>query len=232
MMVDSSRPSPAAIGTTELDLAAVCPGFQDPVHDAQRSFRALLNAMAQPGTIVQIGTAPPLEWSAAAWALAMTLLDSDTRIWLSPTLATPVARASLQFHTSCPITTNAAEADFVFVGHPDEQPAWSTLRHGQAEFPDQSATMILQIPGCHHPIPTDVSLQTSPTARLTRWELSGPGIEHSCHIALHSGPGDWPERLRAALALNQTGFPLGVDLLLAWADHLCALPRTTRIATI
>jgi phosphonate C-P lyase system protein PhnH len=123
----------------------------------------------------------------------MTLLDGDTRVWLSPSLATAVAHASLQFHTSCPITHDPSEADFIFVGNVNEQPDWSSLRHGEAEFPDLSATVILQVPGIEvvEPSAPNVAPNVAPSST---WELRGPGIEHTRLIRLQHEPEDhWPE---------------------------------------
>ena len=121
-----------------VDLSLVCKGFDEPVKDSQSSFRTILNALSQPGTVGHLDVIPlghaPEKWTEAAWALAMTLLDGDTRVWLSPSLATAVAHASLQFHTSCPITHDPGEADFIFVGNVNEQPDWSSLRHGERSF--------------------------------------------------------------------------------------------------
>ena len=219
-----------------VDLSLVCKGFDDPVKDSQRSFRTILNALSQPGTVghldaISLNQAPST-WTEATWAVAMTLLDGDTRVWLSPLLATSVALASLQFHTSCPMTQDPGEADFVFVGHPTEQPDWSSLRQGEAEFPDLSATVILQVPGI------EVVEASAPSvvpnmAPSSTWELRGPGIEHTRAIRLqHDSEDQWPEKLRHAMVANRSRFPLGVDLLLVWRDLVCALPRSTRIAAI
>ena len=214
-----------------VDLSLVCKGFDEPVKDSQSSFRTILNALSQPGTVGHLDVIPlghaPEKWTEAAWALAMTLLDGDTRVWLSPSLATAVAHASLQFHTSCPITHDPSEADFIFVGNVNEQPDWSSLRHGEAEFPDLSATVILQVPGIEVVEPSAPNVAPSST-----WELRGPGIEHTRLIRLQHEPEDhWPEQLRLALVANRAQFPLGVDLLLVWLDLVCALPRSTRIVT-
>ena len=219
-----------------VDLSLVRKGFDEPVKDSQSSFRTILNALSQPGTVGRLDAINPNQtpktWTEAAWALAMTLLDGDTRVWLSPSLATAIANASLQFHTSCPITQDPSEADFVFVGHPIEQPGWSALRHGEAEFPDLSATVILQVPGIEVMSAVNHS-KDEPTPRLSTWELRGPGIEHNHLIRLRHDPEDpWPDELRLALVANRSQFPLGVDLLMVWSDRLCALPRTTRVAAI
>jgi len=223
-----------------VDLSLVCKGFDDPVKGSQRSFRTILNALSQPGTVGHLEAFSlnhaPSTWTEATWAVAMTLLDGDTRVWLSPSLASPVALASLQFHTSCPISQDPGEADFVFVGHPIEQPDWSTLRQGEAEFPDLSATVILQVPGIEVVGPSNPSGEesTAPSvAPSSTWELRGPGIENTRAIRLQHDPEDpWPEKLRHAMVANRSTFPLGVDLLLVWRDLVCALPRTTRVVAI
>jgi len=223
-----------------VDLRLVCKGFDDPVKDSQHSFRTILNALSRPGTVGHLNAISlnqaPSTWTEAAWAVAMTLLDGDTRVWLSPSLATPTALASLQFHTSCPISQDAGEADFVFVGHPVEQPDWSSLRQGEAEFPDLSATVILQVPGIEVVEPSSPSgeASTAPSvAPSTTWELRGPGIAQTQLLRLQHDPEDpWLEKLRDALVANRATFPLGVDLLLVWRDLVCALPRSTRIAAI
>jgi len=231
-----------------VDLSLVWKGFDDPVKDSQRSFRIILNALSQPGTVGHLDAVPlnqaPSTWTEATWAVAMTLLDGDTRVWLSPSLATPVALASLQFHTSCPISQKPGEADFVFVGHPIEQPDWSSLRQGEAEFPDLSATVILQVPGIEVFEPRNPSGEesTAPNfaasvapsvAPSSTWELRGPGIAQTQLLRLQHDPEDpWPEKLRHAMVANRARFPLGVDLLLVWRDLVCALPRSTRVAAI
>lgn len=220
----------------EVDLSLVCKGFDDPVRDSQRSFRTILNALSEPGTVGRLDGVPlnqaPATWTEAAWAVAMTLLDGDTRVWLSPSLATPVAFASLRFHSSCPITSDPSEADFIFVGHVNEQPEWSMLRQGEAEFPDHSATVILQVVGVEALDALDHS-KGKPNFPPSTWELQGPGIEHTRLIRLqHDADDQWPEQLRHALVANRARFPLGVDLLLVWRDGLCALPRSTRVVAL
>lgn len=76
-MTSASLPSPA-------DTAALLqPAFQDPVLDAQRSFRAALKALAEPGLVRNLDRAPALAaLQPASYALCLSFLDSDTPLWL------------------------------------------------------------------------------------------------------------------------------------------------------
>lgn len=89
-MTSASLPSPA-------DTAALLqPAFQDPVLDAQRSFRAALKALAEPGLVRNLDRAPALAaLQPASYALCLSFLDSDTPLWLAPGLDSPTLRANL-----------------------------------------------------------------------------------------------------------------------------------------
>src|SRR5690606_772105 len=63
----------------------LAPAFDAPVDAAQNVFRQALSAMSEPGTRHDIGVAPALEpLCAASYALCLTLLDSETPVWLAP----------------------------------------------------------------------------------------------------------------------------------------------------
>ena len=63
------------------------PGFADPVHDSQQTFRALLDALAQPGLYqTTVAVAPPAGLTPSCAAAALTLLDLETTVWLQPGL--------------------------------------------------------------------------------------------------------------------------------------------------
>ena len=55
-------------------------GFANPVFDAQAIFRAVMDAMARPGTVkpVKAETQPPRPLSPVAAAIALTICDNDT----------------------------------------------------------------------------------------------------------------------------------------------------------
>ncbi len=193
-----------------VDLAGIAPGFDDPVLASQAVFRRCLTALARPGTIVECGAAAatPAGLHAAAGALALALLDQDTRLWLSPALA--AAGAYLRFHTGCRIADDPARADFALVASPAELPALEALPAGTDEDPDRSATIFLQLDGL---------------SGARGWCLSGPGIRGAARLHA-SGLGD---AFLAQWAANGARFPRGVDLFLVCGERLCGLPRTTRI---
>ena len=71
------------------DTLAFAGGFHEPVFEAQAVFRTLMDCMARPGTIGRLvaNALPPAPLTAAAGAVALTLCDHDTVVWLTPALA-------------------------------------------------------------------------------------------------------------------------------------------------
>ncbi|MBP0573397.1 phosphonate C-P lyase system protein PhnH, partial [Mycobacterium tuberculosis] len=76
-------------------------GFAAPVLDAQATFRAVLDALARPGTVMALtrpGLVPPPGLPAAAAAVLLALADRDTPVFLAGGRAHPAAHW-LAFHT-------------------------------------------------------------------------------------------------------------------------------------
>ena len=191
-------------------------GFADKVRSAQSTFRAVMDAMARPGTVQRIAAwldaPPPL--TAATAAIALTLFDHDTTIWLDGAFAgSPHVARWLRFHTSAPITTEARFATYALIGDPLALPDLDGFALGTDEYPDRSTTLILQLE----------TLTKGPTLHLT-----GPGIKDSAILQATGLPTD----LAAQRAQNQKIFPRGVDFLLVAGDGVAALPRTTRVTPI
>lgn len=181
------------------------PGFADPVAEAQRCFRAVLDAMARPGSIHDVSfTDPPPQLCPAAAAVLLTLADHETPMWLDPDAE--AARAWLAFHSGVPFVSRDAAA-FVVAR---ELPILALLRQGTDEAPEDSATVILQLP------------------RLgagARFRLSGPGLRDGGVLAADGLPVDFAARW----AENHARFPLGIDLILCSASRVAALPRTVTV---
>jgi alpha-D-ribose 1-methylphosphonate 5-triphosphate synthase subunit PhnH len=193
-------------------MIAMPSGFGHAVLEAQAAFRALMEATARPGRVERItglaGTPAPL--SSGAAALALTLADHDTPVWLDPDLATAEVAAWLKFHTAAPIVADPARAAFAFIADPERAPSFDTFALGTAEYPDRSTTVILQVASFDH----GRSLL-----------LSGPGIRGSQPFVAAPLPEDMVERLAANRAL----FPRGVDLVLVTDDAIAAIPRSTHV---
>ena len=190
--------------------AALLPGFADPVLDSQRTFRAVLDAMARPGTVCRLDRSPAVRapLSPAAAAVCLTLVDLDTPLWLDQ--AASAASAYLRFHCGCPVVDDPAAAAFALWADAERLPDLTRFAGGDAEYPDRSATLIVQV----------ASLSGDGGRRLT-----GPGIDGTARLSV-AGLHDafWP-----AWAVNRSRFPLGFDVVLAAGDRLTALPRTTRV---
>ena len=178
-------------------------GFADPARDAARVFRQVLDAMAHPGRIVTLtGVAAPAPCSPAAAAVLLTLVDSTTPLHLAATHDCESLRDWVRFHLGAPLVK---PADAVFaLGTWDALGPLSAYPVGSAEYPDRSATLIV-----------DCAALTAAGARLT-----GPGIETEAWLSV-------PDV--AALQANAALFPMGRDFLFTSDTQLAALPRSTRI---
>ncbi|WP_068408153.1 phosphonate C-P lyase system protein PhnH [Labrenzia sp. OB1] len=203
---------------TSQAMTPLAAGFHDPVHDAQACFRAVMNAMARPGTRQSLdiaGLTPPAPLTSVAAALALTLLDYDTPVWLDkPLMASEAVKAFLRFHTGAPIVNEPVEAAFALVANPGQMIPLASFNQGSAEYPDRSATVILLGQGF------GAARTATPAVTLT-----GPGIQDS--TAFPVGP--VPPVFWEQVAANSRQFPRGIDLIFAGAAEIAALPRSTRI---
>ena len=189
-------------------------GIAGAVLAAQSTFRKVMDATARPGSIHSVGAmaSAPVPLAQAAAAIALTLFDHDTPVWLdAPLAASEDVVTWLRFQTGCPIVADPGESAFALVSDVAALPPFAAFACGTPDYPDRSTTLILQLPT----LTGGVELS-----------LSGPGIRGTA--ALHAGglPEDFVERNAANRAL----FPLGVDLLLVTASDVAALPRTTIVA--
>lgn len=187
-------------------------GFAEPVFDSQSTFKAAMDAMARPGTVLEIRAraAPPAPMGPAAGALALALCDHDTPVHLSPAMIEAGVQAWLAFHTGALVTGERSEVAFAFVEPGAQLPPLSTFAVGSQEYPDRSTTVVFEL--------TDL---TGGEALV----LSGPGIDGAAEIA----PQGLPPHFESMWAESAALFPRGVDLILAAGSRILCLPRTTRI---
>ncbi|WP_421996391.1 phosphonate C-P lyase system protein PhnH [Reyranella sp.] len=188
-------------------LSALAPGLADPAHDAQRIFRAVLEATAHPGRIVTLPAAPagPGTLSPAAVAYLLTIADRDTPVWLDAPYDRAEIRDFLRFHAGAPVAAGRSDATFAVL--PADMPGgFADFAVGSDAYPDRSATLVVEVPAL-----------AGGRERLWR----GPGINGSARVAI-DGPDDGFWR---AWAENRALFPAGVDVVFTAGQALCALPR-------
>jgi alpha-D-ribose 1-methylphosphonate 5-triphosphate synthase subunit PhnH len=187
-------------------------GFTDPVFQSQAAFRAILNALSRPGTLVLAGEdlAPPAPLAPAAAAALLTLADYETPLWVSPAFAASEVASWLKFHTGAPSAASPKSAAFALINLESDSLDLDAFMSGAAEYPDRSTTVIVQV----------ASLSTSGPL-----SLSGPGVRGEAWF----GFAPCPESFAAQWSANQLGFPLGVDLIFAAGNQLAALPRSARL---
>lgn len=194
-------------------IAELPPGFVDKVLSAQSTFRSVMDAMARPGSvqrIVPMAGAPGAMMRGTA-AIALTLFDHDTPLWLDARLAeSSDVTKWLKFHTGAPVVQDTSIASFALIDDGAALPAFERFALGTSEYPDRSTTLIIQVE----------SLNAGRS-----FELRGPGIDGVATLNASIRPFDLFERLR----INETLFPRGIDLVLVADDAVVAIPRTTLV---
>ncbi|MCF1743462.1 phosphonate C-P lyase system protein PhnH [Paradevosia shaoguanensis] len=187
-------------------------GFVDLVKDSQSVFRTVMDALSRPGLKqpIHVDAAPPAPLSPEVAAIALTLADHDSPVWLDETLAASEAVVAwLKFHTGAPIVSDPREADFALVTGWATLPRLDAFGIGSDEYPDRSTTVVLAVEGF------DGADRT----------ITGPGIKDTGTLTIAGITGDFI----AQWALNRELFPCGVDVVFAGAGQVVGLPRTTRI---
>jgi alpha-D-ribose 1-methylphosphonate 5-triphosphate synthase subunit PhnH len=186
------------------------PGFADPVHDAQACFRAVLDAMAHPGRVVRVPNALPgrVPLGFAATAIALSLCDIDTPVWLDA--ASAAVSGYLAFHCGAPLAATPAAARFAFIANADALPPLDGFALGSDEHPERSATLVIEVAGL---------------ANNSGATLRGPGIRDEIRL----GAAVLPARFWTERAMLGELFPRGLDIVFTCGDALAALPRSTRV---
>lgn len=186
------------------------------VHDSQAHFRKILYAMARPGLCINLDGPdlhPPLDLYRSSASIGLALMDryvqfychnysSDTTAYLA--LNTGAAQGSLK------------EADFIFVHATEAGYCMQQAKMGSLEYPDESATLIIQVEGFERTDGLSVQLQ-------------GPGIEGQRTISVS---GIEPLLIETFMEVNSE-YPLGIDCIFAAPDNsIMCIPRTSRISTL
>ena len=186
------------------------PVFDDPELGTQQTFRAIVEALDNPGQIVQIRSKPsfPGALNLASAAIFLTLCNDGTTIWADLDWNCPITEW-FQYRCGCNIVTEPCMASFALITNPMTMPPLDHFRIGDEENPDISATLIIQI--------EDLSVNTAINP-------DGTAVEK---IARHSHPvvplNSWEHRYQQSTPLF-----LGLDIFLTCDDTLAALPQSIK----
>jgi alpha-D-ribose 1-methylphosphonate 5-triphosphate synthase subunit PhnH len=118
--------------------------------------------------------------------------------------------AWLRLHCGAKIVDDPAAASFALVADVRGLPAFDRFNLGTADYPDRSTTIVLSVDSFH----------SGPELAL-----EGPGIK--TRQTLRAAP--LPDDIVSRLTFNRSLFPRGVDLILASATEIAALPRSVRL---
>ena len=181
---------------------------------AAHDFRAILDALSKPGLEVSVPELAdkPAALHDASIVMALALCDYQSPVWLSPRINQAEVCSFLRFHTGAPIVADPAEAQFAFVESGEFEKHFALFNKGTDEYPDRSATVIVQASGFSAP---------------QRVRLEGPGIKQYEVLSIAGfGPKEWN-----LLSDDRILFPLGIDVAFVSDTKLVGLPRSTRITT-
>ncbi|SAK94878.1 carbon-phosphorus lyase complex subunit [Caballeronia hypogeia] len=201
-----------------IDMATLVPGFNDTVHDAQRVFRALLDALSRPGRIVAIDAALPDNHAMrdglagrvplAAFASLLALTDYSTPVFIERD--DHVLGDALRFHASAPLTKERRAAAFAYIDEASNMPPLDAFSHGEPESPEEAATLFIRVPSLT-------------TGEPLVWR--GPGIAESRTVGIAGLTREFWRQRAALTAL----FPCGIDCYFVAGGSLVGLPRTTHV---
>lgn len=173
----------------------------------QRTFRALLDSMARPGSERQLPPADGRE-GYPALLIAEALLDHEVSFAVLPQDSRFIE--TVLRSTGSRISA-VGEADYVFCETASLVDALRLCKEGTQEYPDRGATVVCSVD----------SLAQGDLLRV-----SGPGVPGSAVI----GIGALPVEARGIFAERNAETPLGVDLVLVASDgRLVSLSRYTRV---
>jgi len=184
--------------------------FENEVMGSQAAFRTLLSAMAYPGRVFTLApeVAAPGPLSSATTATCLCLVDFETPVWLQA--ASEEARAYLRFHCGARLIQDACSASFAVITDAARLPSLAAFCPGEVEYPDRSATLIVQVPSLENGAPstwTGPGIQTPQTARIAGLPLDFWG--------------GW--------AASRELYPLGLDIFFTCGKQVLALPRTIEV---
>ncbi|MDR2258281.1 MAG: phosphonate C-P lyase system protein PhnH [Treponema sp.] len=193
----------------------------DPVHGAQEMFRILLEALSNPGRVLNFRSQAAQFAGQGRWlAPALTLLDKETGFFWD---GDPQTGEEIRFLTGAP-GVSLEEADFVFLsqGTPEKAPGFLARVKGGTHLDPHDSALLFITAGEGGGEPGEESVR-----KLMKEEavIKGPGVQpEGRRVDLFPAEALWCRALEA----RAFEYPCGVELiLLREDDSLLALTRKT-----
>lgn len=188
----------------------------------QKVFRSILDSMARPGKINSLQPFPlpcavrGKTSAASILGIICTLLDIEVSFWIvAPGLKGLIG--DIEFYTNARLVS-LTEADYIVMSARDDPRILLEAKRGSLNYPDDSATIILEVDGI-----SDVPFQGGATALSLM--LEGPGILQRKAFFVD---GITESFIRTLETINAE-FPLGLDLILVSRHRIACIPRSTTI---
>lgn len=180
--------------------------------EAARLFRSILAAFSKPAVAIELAACPPCPapLAPAAAAVLLSLSDYQTPVWLSPSLDTDPVRKFIRFHTGASIAGHPGEAAFAVLDIRETAACIDAFPLGSDEYPDRSASLVLQTPGL--------------SAGL-KVHVEGPGLKDHAVLSVAAADAAFWQRVQANSAL----FPVGLDFIFTSGRAIAALPRSMSV---
>ena len=190
---------------------ALSPGFANPVHDAQHTFRQLLEALSRPGQIQTLSQAltPPTGLTPACAAACLTLLDLETAVWCPDFPETVMTW--LGFHTGV-VRSHTPESATFAVLDGAALPNLDDFSAGTPTDPEAACTLLVQVSHLTGGLPV---------------KLRGPGILETVEVSPQLSLSFWSWWVR-----NHNRYPLGVDVFLFSSTQVMGLPRSVAVQSL
>ncbi len=190
----------------------------DPVHDAQRHFRGLLDSMAHPGQIRDLDCQPlapadGLDPAAAAVTLALLNRDCTFAAFGYPDAVIDYLRQN----TRCPLARSGSEAEYLlFARDSVDLAVLASANTGDPAYPETGATVLIQVNAL---APGGLGADTLTVT------LQGPGVDGSIRFQM-SGVSS---AVLGILREKNDEYPLGVDTIFTCGERLVSMPRSSRL---
>jgi alpha-D-ribose 1-methylphosphonate 5-triphosphate synthase subunit PhnH len=195
----------------------------DSIRATQQTFRTVLDALSRPGTIRQLTAPPtfdPTGTPGNPWTIAVLLMmvDHEVSLAVEPAEGAEALAAFVRRRTRADVASSDA-ADVVVVDAAALDPGLpAAIRRGSLQYPDDSATLIVQLPTLDQHAPGG-----------PRLVLVGPGIDGERELRLPGIPAAFFEARAEAVSR----YPMGIDLVFVDdAGRVVGLPRSTRVTIV